>query len=319
MQSAEQGAIDFSVRVYRYLLLLCPAAFRQRYGALMVQAFRDTCRDASRRRGLAGVLFVWPDALRDVLSTALAEHVEGGIRMTRTAWIRVGSIAAVLGGIVQVVLALLTASASSFLVITMPAATSNGPLPTAQRVIYLAGPIAWLLLLLALIALHLRAGSRTGPAGWIGITCALIGVVLAFGANALFATTFGRADAGCTQYGCSVYDPYHWIATAATALVVGNALLVCGLLIYGVRALRAKALPRWNALPLLLGLIAPLGVLIQLGAAILAPHSDSAGFLKVAIAATLPAIAWGALWILLGRLLWSDAPTPTADTQLAAA
>lgn len=73
MQSTEHSAIGFSVRVYRLLLLLCPSAFRRQYGALRVQAFRDTCRDARRQHGPSGVLLVWPAAFSDVLATALAE------------------------------------------------------------------------------------------------------------------------------------------------------------------------------------------------------------------------------------------------------
>jgi hypothetical protein len=51
-----EALIAFSTRLYRLLLTLYPQAHRREYGPLMVQAFRDLCRDAQRSGGDLAVL-----------------------------------------------------------------------------------------------------------------------------------------------------------------------------------------------------------------------------------------------------------------------
>lgn len=49
--SARQRSIALAVFFYRWLLMLYPRSFRQRYGAQMLQVFRDSCREARQARG----------------------------------------------------------------------------------------------------------------------------------------------------------------------------------------------------------------------------------------------------------------------------
>lgn len=63
---------------YSRLLMLQPAAFRAEFGDSIQQVFRQTCRDAWRSDGAAGVLRLWLPALGDLLSGALAEHIAQG-------------------------------------------------------------------------------------------------------------------------------------------------------------------------------------------------------------------------------------------------
>ena len=56
------------------LLTLHPAAFRRDYGDSIQQVFRQTCLDAARSHGAAGILRLWLPALGDLLAGALAEH-----------------------------------------------------------------------------------------------------------------------------------------------------------------------------------------------------------------------------------------------------
>jgi hypothetical protein len=56
------------------LLTLHPAAFRRDYGDSIQQVFRQTCLDAARSGGTAGILRLWLPALGDLLAGALAEH-----------------------------------------------------------------------------------------------------------------------------------------------------------------------------------------------------------------------------------------------------
>ena len=59
---------------YARLLTLHPATFRAEYGDSIQQVFRQTCLDAYRSAGAAGLLRLWAPALGDLLSGALAEH-----------------------------------------------------------------------------------------------------------------------------------------------------------------------------------------------------------------------------------------------------
>jgi hypothetical protein len=64
---------DLSCRVYKFLLIAYPSAFRREYGHEMQQVFRDCYRDEARRNHLAGY---WLRTLIDLVLTATKEHSE---------------------------------------------------------------------------------------------------------------------------------------------------------------------------------------------------------------------------------------------------
>lgn len=66
--------IELSVRFYRLLLAAYPDSFRNEYGEAMVQLFRDTARDAYRRRGLLGLAAVWLRTLADFTISVIRQH-----------------------------------------------------------------------------------------------------------------------------------------------------------------------------------------------------------------------------------------------------
>ena len=61
---------------YRALLLVYPADHRWEYGPLMVQSFRDRCRDVRRQKGNWGLVRLWWRVLKDTLVTAVVEHLD---------------------------------------------------------------------------------------------------------------------------------------------------------------------------------------------------------------------------------------------------
>jgi hypothetical protein len=61
-------------RVYRLLLNLYPADFRETYGDAMVCVFEETLANAYAQAGGNGVFATWLTVLADLLSTALAER-----------------------------------------------------------------------------------------------------------------------------------------------------------------------------------------------------------------------------------------------------
>ncbi|HTU19117.1 MAG TPA: hypothetical protein VMG10_13740 [Gemmataceae bacterium] len=66
--------INLSVDFYRLLVAAYPAPFRNEYGEAMVQLFRDSAREAYRRRGLLGLLAVWLRTLRDFTVSVIQQH-----------------------------------------------------------------------------------------------------------------------------------------------------------------------------------------------------------------------------------------------------
>jgi hypothetical protein len=64
-------------RVYRALLRLYPAAFRERFSDAMVQHFGDQLRDARTGRVRTGVAMTWLRTLGDLAVTAASERVRG--------------------------------------------------------------------------------------------------------------------------------------------------------------------------------------------------------------------------------------------------
>ena len=62
-------------RAYALLVrLLCPAAFRDRFGDEMVEFLRDRLHVERSLRGVRGVVLTWARAIPDLFSTALREH-----------------------------------------------------------------------------------------------------------------------------------------------------------------------------------------------------------------------------------------------------
>ena len=75
MASTPISAASFSERVYEWLLVVYPAAYRREYGPLMLQLFRDLRRDTWRRGKRWDQAVLWLRVLGDVGTTAWAEHV----------------------------------------------------------------------------------------------------------------------------------------------------------------------------------------------------------------------------------------------------
>ena len=76
-------ALQVSSRIYRRLLRLYPARFRQNYGAEMADIFNLMCQEAAQTRGWWGLTRLWGFTLHDFIVNLLAEHFSGGNRMIR--------------------------------------------------------------------------------------------------------------------------------------------------------------------------------------------------------------------------------------------
>jgi hypothetical protein len=65
---------DVSSRIYTVLLNAYPSDFRDEYGWLMAQAFRDRYRDEASRRPKSAIITYWFAVLCDLAVTATKEH-----------------------------------------------------------------------------------------------------------------------------------------------------------------------------------------------------------------------------------------------------
>jgi len=72
---AQSTKVQTAIRIYTALLWLYPRAHRQDYGPLMVQLFQDQCKEAYTHQHIWGLLQVWLRTLRDLVTTAIQEHL----------------------------------------------------------------------------------------------------------------------------------------------------------------------------------------------------------------------------------------------------
>lgn len=67
-------AITLSTWLFSIFLHAYPAPFGRMYGSRMTRVFRDSCRNALQRRGLAGLILLWLSTLSDLVRTAYLER-----------------------------------------------------------------------------------------------------------------------------------------------------------------------------------------------------------------------------------------------------
>lgn len=75
-RSPRTASEPIQLRVYHFLLLTYPIAFRRDYGQQMMQLFRDCHRDAGAEPQAFGSSRLWFRTLLDLARTAPAEHLE---------------------------------------------------------------------------------------------------------------------------------------------------------------------------------------------------------------------------------------------------
>jgi hypothetical protein len=135
-----------------------------------------------------------------------------------------------------------------------------------------------LLLLVGLVSLHIRYGGHAAGIGRAGFTQSFIGLAL-LAVGLLAESLFGSGAAGqITSFGFLV--------------------LALGLVLLGFGTLRHEALPRWNFLPLMMGVLILLSVV-----------AGDAVWLRVAISAL-----FGLGWVLLGAVLLSKGEMPDGES-----
>lgn len=313
--------LTWSVTLYRRLLLAYPARFRAAYAASMTQVFRDCCRQAQRESGLRGIGRLWLRTLADLADSALAERSTGGIPMpglSRWTPARYCGFAAMLGGAIWIAYVLFNVGAFILPAVTGGPAYTN-PNPAAAYIF----SATWVLFPLGLIGVLTLAAGRVSTIAWLGFTIAFAGALMLLAGN-LGTTYIWSYYAGQVEIHLTGYDPVgENIEYALYAIsFLGYPVLGIGLGLAGLFLWRARALSRWNLLPLVLGVWGALQYFFtDMGAPSVLRNTGTPGLLVMVIEYALFVLAWGAGWILMGRMVWSsdDAPALAAQIQPAPA
>ncbi len=229
MRKNEYPVLFFSNKLYYKLLKVYPVKHRQRFRDEMAQVFRNLCRDIYSRQGLTGLMGLWFINFFDLLKTALEERLKEVSHMTKEKFIRLSGWALMLGGVTFILGFGLGGGETSF---DDPLGGPDAIYEYGQLVLV---PVAMLFFTIGMLGLRSRYGGQVGRFGSVSLAIGAIGGGIGLvGAIGLFA-----ADG----------DGW-WIA-----LMLGILLLLVGLLLFGIAAIRKTPLPRWNGLPLLLGSI----------------------------------------------------------------
>jgi serine/threonine protein phosphatase PrpC len=80
---SSKRALSTSEHLYRIFLMLYPKGFRQAYGQEMARTFRDCCREALQRAGVAGLARFWGFILGELVVTACVEHLRALVAKIR--------------------------------------------------------------------------------------------------------------------------------------------------------------------------------------------------------------------------------------------
>jgi hypothetical protein len=280
------NSFSLSLRVYRTMLMAYPKKFREHYETQMVQVFRDSFREAYQDHGVPGVIDLWLHTFADLLVTAFIERMmERSQYMFSPKVILWGGVASVFSGMLWMMTGLAPSSEGASL------------------------EIALILGLGGLVSLYSRQAGQGGRLGLAGFTLGILGTVLAL-ASLLIADVNPETNPVGAAPGVLI-------------LLLGLVTLGMGLALLGVVGLRAKTLPRWQGLPLGLGLLSIIeGVILWLffyvpmsqGRNPFDPWPPEGYSLHVAVLVSL-----GLGWMGLGTMLATEAESKVAQPPPASA
>src|SRR5574341_2322889 len=267
-----RGKHRMSERLYEALLHLYPKEFRAAYGQPMRLTFRDAYREAYRRNGTGGLLALWLPTVLDLFKSALEEWArQGEITMFKERLIALaGPLTILVGGM------WLVSSIGDF-------AFQTGLFSDEAFLGFVSIPffLSFVPMLFALIGTRLRFHQSAGVLGRLGLALSVAGCAGAI-VSVLVSILLGGVALEVAQG--------LWVNYAAVVCVLSIRI---GYILFGVEALTYRPLPRWNLLPLLVGLTVVLSLPLDwFGVPAFLPSQWATPFLHFAIT--------GACWVLLG-------------------
>jgi len=228
--------LNISQHAFTRLLVLYPREYRQEYGPLMAQLFKDCSREAVGQHGGSALLALWASTLLDLFKTAFEEHFKELTHMSKEKFIRLGGWALMVGAIFLMLILTVGSLETSF----------DDPLGGRDAwVEYLklgVGPLCMLLLLTGTLALRSAYGQ-------VGRTA------LSVSAVAAFAAAVGALGLGLLIPG----DPVSWVL-----FFLGVVIHFFGLGVFAVNCVQRNVMPGVNWLLILGGFALPALGLFQI-------------------------------------------------------
>ena len=236
---SDPGVIAISTFAYRLLIIFFPSNFRQDYGPHLIQVFRDCSLEAYYQYGNGRLIALWVYTLFDWFKIVVEEQLNRGTDMTRERFIRLSGWALMLAGFVLIAGFGIGRGETSY---SDPLGGFDGFYEYGQLILI---PSSLLFYMVGMIGLWMRYRKSSGRLGNFSLAIASIFAGLAFlGAIPLF-------------YLVPDWSSSWWTLTFGSMLV-----MLIGLSLFGVAAIRSKPMPRWNALPLIIGIWFPVVALI---------------------------------------------------------
>jgi hypothetical protein len=227
-QRTKPPIVIFSVKVYQTLLRAYPTKFQQEYGSEMAQVFRDCCLRAIRQGGTNGMIRLWVVTLLDFVQSVISEHTHKETDMSNSQLIRFSGWAFILG---------------SFAFVTI--------LTGSDAVTFPGSVISAILLAVGLSGLRARYGEQAGDLGRNILKAGVIGMIL----FCLVLALLGLAVLVLPGIRSQVESLAH--AGLWLLMFGGPVVVLLGLTLYGLTALRNKPMPRLNGLPFFSGIWYP--------------------------------------------------------------
>lgn len=230
------GRLRISISLYQTLLAVYPTEFRKAYGGPMSQVFGDCCRRAFVEAGTAGLLILWWRTLFDTIQTAIEEHSQRGINMSKSTFVKISGWAMILSGIAFVLgsLAGLRPEYNQYNALSLPidyyANIADFPLIS----------MAFLLLVIGYIGLFVRYGQSVSSIGRYSLIIGILSGVVGLAGHLILNIAYND-----------------WNETWNSVVNTSFTLQFLGLLFFGISSYRQCVLPRWNGLPILAGIWMP--------------------------------------------------------------
>jgi hypothetical protein len=271
--------LRISERFYEALLGLYPVKFRMAYGHQMRLTFRDACREAHGHAGVGGLLALWLPTLFDLLKSALEERVQ---QKDTDMWQKHLTAMASMAGLLWMGIGLLwvVASIGEFVLLVR-----WGSPDSFWDMAWLFPVFVSFILMVPAVAgtWHRYKGAVKG-AGKLGLTLMLAGCggMWIFVLVSIVLGSFGIEQETWPDY---------VIAACVLSLMGGHIL-------FGIDALKNRLLPRWNVMPLLVGL--PTMLLVVPSLIIEEPEYSLVRFELVLTTTFLRFALTGVCWLLMG-------------------
>ena len=232
-------SLILSTRLYQALLVIYPSEFRWIYGIPMLQVFRDCSLRALRESGYAGLFSLWMRTMLDTVQTALEEHIQRGVDMSKEKFFKLSGWAMTVGPVLFLIGGWATnrPEYSSYNAASMPIDRYANVAATPLLVFGLV------LISLGFMGMLFRYSSKLFGTSFLLGSGALAGLVSAVGAAML-----------------AVTDSSPWWEI----FILGLAIQFLVLAVFGFVSLRRRLLPRWNGLPVF-ALWLPVALLLSMG------------------------------------------------------